>query len=94
MTLSVGSKAFCLLRSPVGKGSRKSIDGAALVRVVGLPGQRGNMLRSTFEVRVLRASGGLVGRTFEMGRADLFSSADRDERTAFGVLVRRLWGRS
>jgi pyridoxal biosynthesis lyase PdxS len=90
--LVIGAVAWTIVSSVCGtrstSGARRTVEGAALVRIVGIDGER-------VTCEIVRASRGvLVGTKIETTRGELYSPTVRAEHAAFGALVRRLWGAS
>lgn len=81
--LSVGAEAWCVVTERGGR-ERRTVLGAALVRVEALDGER-------FRVRVVRGSGIADATPIVVDRHELFARADPTEHAAFGALVRRYW---
>jgi hypothetical protein len=85
--LNVGDEAWAIVETPATPSGRRTVLGAALVRVEAIEGD-------DVHVEVLRGSGVPVGiagpRQFQ--RRDLFARRDRIEHAAFGDLVRKYWG--
>ncbi len=92
--IEMGEEAWAIVSRKSGK-ERRTLEGAALVRVVGMqfPVSPTSATRDVYRVEVLRSSGGsiVVGHSIEMDRRDLYRAKDLDESRAFVAEVRRLW---
>jgi hypothetical protein len=84
--LPVGANAWIVVLSKATPSGRRSLIGAALVRVLEI-GEGG-----VFTLRVLHASGVPEGHRITAKRSELYACKDPGERAAFEPAVRRLWG--
>lgn len=85
--LSLDDEAWCLITTKPTPSGRRTVHGAARVRVVRLPSAAG-----PYRVRVIHGSGVVAGVEHDLPRVELYAIRDRAERAAFGQLVFRIWG--
>lgn len=87
VALAAGDEAWVLVQTPPTPSGRRTLVGAARVRVE-------VVAERAIRCVVLRDSGIPVGHPVVAERHELFSCASKTEDEAFGDLVRRMWGPS
>lgn len=85
MKLGIGDEAWCFLHTEPTPGGRRTLEGAARVRLIEAKGD------DVFRVEIVQASGGVVGRKFEMPATSLYACKDKRAHRAFGREVKRLF---
>jgi hypothetical protein len=86
--IAVGDEAWALIQSAPTLSTRRTVLGAALLRIEAIESD------GTYVGSVVRGSGVPEGPGYRhrFQRAELYARRDRDERLAFKVACCRIWG--